>query len=109
MTTLLSFKHQNEVFSILVKGETKEIYYSDRKLKAPTRLVPVDIKIKRQILFSRNKIPNYILDMYDLTPEEQKEYESAKTEEELVEICIRDAKSQGSVLINKSKVDEEKK
>ena len=93
----LLFKIQNELFTILVDG--KEVYYSDRKLKNKTRLIPKDPKIERQIILSRNKIPRHIIDMFELTDEEKAEYDSCTNELELSKICIKDAKKNNAILI----------
>ena len=95
----LTFTIQRDVFSVEVIDRT--IFYSDRKLKNKIRLIPVDETLSRQIALSRNRIPAYILDMFTLTEEEKKEYDSATNEEELAKICIKDCNKQGAVLQKK--------
>ena len=95
----LIFAHQREVYVILIKN--KEIFYSDRKMLGSVRLIPTDDKLKQRIIMSRNKLPNWLLDFYNLTDKEKEEYNNAQTEEELSKIIIKDCESQGSTLQKK--------
>ena len=98
----LVFTVSREPFRIEIKG--REIYYSDRKWKRDVRLIPKDIEFNKKVLMSRNKIPSHISQMFELTDEEKKEYEGAKTEEELAVICIHDAKKRGALLAKQEEI-----
>jgi len=93
----LAFTIDREVFCIEIKG--REVWYGDRKWGKLLRLVPKDEKFIRKIKFSRNKIPQHFIELFNLTKEEQGEYDNAKDEKELSEICIRDARKKGAILI----------
>lgn len=95
----LPFIRNREIFNIEIEG--KEIYYSDRIWKRKIRLIPKDTDFIKKIIMSRNKIPHYLIEMFDLTKKEQKEYDDAKGEEELAEICINDCKKKGCLLLRK--------
>jgi len=91
----LIFTIQKETFIIEIIG--KEIFWTDRKTKR-VRLIPRDEHINRTVIMSRNKIPKQILDWFNLNDEEKKEYDNAKDENELAEICIKDVKKRGAIL-----------
>ena len=95
----LVFMIQREVFTIEIEG--RNIYYADRKLKNKIRLIPIDKKLEIKIRLSRNKLPTYLLDMFNLTEEEQKEYDAATSEDELAELCIKDCKRSGADLLKR--------
>jgi hypothetical protein len=96
----LVFTIQRDVFNIEVVG--REIFYSDRIWKNKIRLIPEDEKFALKIAMSRNRYPNVNLDtfkmLFKLSDEDKAEYDSAKTEEELALICIKDVRSKGGVL-----------
>ena len=85
-----------ELYEIIIDG--KDVYYKDRKMPVPTRMIPMDNKIKRQIIMSRNKIDKNLINQFNLTKEEEEEYKGAITEEELAEICKKDCLKNGSIL-----------
>jgi hypothetical protein len=95
----LFFQIQKETYVIEVNS--KEIFYKDRKLKRATRVIPVDPELQKKIIMSRNRLPTHLLDTFNLTKEEQIEYDNCKTEEELAEICKRDCLKNGSILIKR--------
>jgi hypothetical protein len=105
MTIRLLFSVNKEPFRITIYN--REIYYSDRLWGRPIRLIPKDKDFIKKIIMSRNKIPSILKEMFELTQKEQEEYENAKTEEELTEICIRDTKSKGGLFLNKEIILEE--
>lgn len=96
----LVFTIQRETFYLEVVG--KEIFYGDRIWKNKIRLVPKDEGFEMKIRMGRNKYPNLNLktfnDFFNLTDEEKKEYENAKDEEMLADICVRDVRKKGGVL-----------
>ena len=98
MITLI-FSIDRETFRVEIKD--KEIYYLDRKMIRAVRLVPVDPKLNKRIIMSRNKLPEWIKMFYYMTEEEKKEYENCKTEEELSKVCVKDCESNGARLLKK--------
>jgi hypothetical protein len=56
--------------------------------------------IRREVLKSRNTLPAWLMDLFTITPSEQAEYEGAKTEEDLKEIIIKDAKKEDAKIID---------
>lgn len=98
----LAFSINREVFRIDI--DNKVIYYTDRKWKKSIRLIPKDEEFIKKILLSRNSIPSILKELFKLTKEEQEEYNNAKTDEELSEICIRDIRKKGAILINKDEL-----
>lgn len=95
----LTFIINRETFRIFIKG--REIFYGDRKWRRMIRLIPPDEEFMKKIVMSRNQIPSQVKELFNLTEEEQKEYDNAETEEELAEICIRDSKKKGGSLLKK--------
>lgn len=96
----LVFTIQRDVFNIEIVG--REVFYSDRIWKNKIRLVPEDEGFAKKIIMSRNRMPNVNLEtfkiLFTLTPEELEEYNSAKTEAELADICVKDVRKKGGVL-----------
>lgn len=91
--------YNRELLTFLVLD--KNIYYSDRKLKAVIRCLPQPINLLKTIRESRNRIPKSLLDIFKFTKEEMDEYRNAKNEEELADIIIKDGKLKGcQVLAN---------
>lgn len=96
----LSFSYNREPMNFIVKD--REIYYSDRRWRSWVRCIHQPENFIKIIAMSRNRIPQYIANLFKLTPEEIKEYEEAKTEQTLATIIIRDAKSKGCIFINQT-------
>lgn len=95
----LVFSFDRELMNFLVKD--REIYYTDRKFGNWVRCVPEPDNFIKMVSHSRNRIPMYIANIFKLTPEEKEEYDAVKTEDELADIIIRDAKSKGCIFINR--------
>jgi hypothetical protein len=91
----LIFTIQRETFTIDIVD--KSIFWTDRKTKR-VRLIPRDENINRMVTMSRNKIPPQIVDWFNLNEEEKKEYDNAKDDNELADICVRDTKKKGAIL-----------
>lgn len=87
MAYKLVFTKQKETFTVIV--EDKLVYYKDRKINC--RLIPRDEQINKMVIMSRNKIPHDVINWFNLNSEEQKEYESCNSDEEVAEFCINDA------------------
>jgi hypothetical protein len=107
MTIRLTFSINKEPFRVTVYK--REIYYSDRFWDRPIRLIPKDAEFIMKIVKSRNKIPPIIKEMFELTKSEQEEYNLAQTEEDLANICIKDAKSRGGLFLNKEVIEDAEK
>jgi len=98
----LVFTINREAFRIDIVD--KRISYLDRKFTRLITLIPKDKDFIKKITLSRNKIPLHFIDLFNLTNEEQKEYDSAKDDEELAEICIRDCRKKGALLQKKETI-----
>ena len=90
-----------EVYEVIIDG--KEVFYKDRKMQKPLRIIPMDNKIKKDILMSRNKIDSQIVKQFELTKEEQVEYDEAieegkDIEERLANLCKKDCLKSSSIL-----------
>jgi len=96
----LLFSINREPMNFIVKD--REIYYSDRRWNNWIRCVPQPENFIKIVTLSRNRIPMAIANMFRLTPEEMKEYEEAKTEDNLADIIIKDAKSKGCIFISRT-------
>ena len=63
---------------------------------------PSDFKyVQKQQQMSRNKLPGWFVGLFEVTKEEQKQYDMAKDDEALCEIIINDAKKENAKLISK--------
>jgi len=87
----------NKIMNFKIEG--RDIYYVDNVWKNWLRIIPKDEKFVRKIIESRNKIPKEILTMFNLSEKDKKEYEGAKTEEELAKIITKDCLAKGLRLI----------
>jgi hypothetical protein len=95
----LIFTINREAFRIDI--ENKKISYIDRKFNRLITLIPRDEDFIKKVICSRNKIPTHFIDLFNLTKEEQIEYDNAKTDEELAEVCIKDCRTKGAILLKK--------
>jgi hypothetical protein len=101
----LSFLIQRETMHFFVKD--KQIFYTDRLYKGVLiRCIPKDENFMRAIINSRNKLPQKLISMFNLSEEDQKEYDNAKSDEELADIVIRDCKDKGARLIQKGVIED---
>jgi len=94
---ILVFTTNRETFSIEILN--KVITYRDKRLKKGVQFMPKDIAVRKMILLSRNKIPAWILTWIEdaNSGKNLEEYQSAKTDEELIPIIRKDAQSKGCV------------
>ena len=97
MIIKLAFIINRETFRIEIEG--KDIWYTDRRWDRAIRLIPRDENFLKKILFSRGKIPPIIKNLFTLTKTEKEEYDDAKDTRELADICIRDCKRHGAILL----------
>jgi len=98
----LIFTINREAFRIDI--ENKKISYIDRKFNRLITLIPRDEDFIKKVICSRNKIPSNFIDLFNLTKEEQAEYDNAKTDEELAEVCIKDCRTKGAILLKKETI-----
>lgn len=94
-----------ETFRIEIEG--KKIWYADRRWDRAIKLIPRDKDFLKRILFSRGKIPPIIKNLFSLTKTEQEEYDNAKDSRELADICIRDCRRHGAILIKEETTEED--
>jgi hypothetical protein len=78
----------------------KEVFYSDKRWDKWIRILPKDESLVKQIKLSRNRIPIFLADLFNLSKKELEEYENAKEEKELMEIIVKDAKLNGCLLVD---------
>lgn len=93
----LVFHYNREIMNFIVRD--KEIFYSDRKWSNWIRCLPPPANFMKTVILSRNRIPRFLVDLFKFTDEEIKEYESAKTEQELADIIIKDCKAKGCIFV----------
>lgn len=98
----LMFQKSNVFFVVTVKGKTV-LYYD--KLQGQIwggalQYLPPDPNLKKQIMLSRNKVPQQFIEMLEVTKEELAEFEKAKDENELKDLIIRDCQKNGCKLID---------
>lgn len=94
----LVFNYQREPMHFIIRD--REIFYSDRKWKNWIRCLPPPENFMKTVILSRNKIPKFLVELFKFTEEEIKEYEAAKTEQDLATIIIKDCKTKGCIFIN---------
>jgi hypothetical protein len=104
-TIKLIFTRDREVFTIEICNRI--IKYKDRKQPQSVQFMPKDPDIKRKIIMSRNRIPNYILELIEdaNSGHNLEEYQACKTDEDIVPIVIRDAKVKGCLLQKREDIE----
>lgn len=109
MEIRMSFLQGKETMNFTVRGT--EIFYKDRVWDKGIRCIPKDENFIRLIVTSRNKFPAQLKDMFNLSPQEQKEYDETapKGSEALAAVIIRDCQSKGLILLNKQVINDEVK
>ncbi len=90
--------------NFLVNGV--EIYYTDRIFNKGLRCIPKDDNFAKIIRNGRNKYPAQLQTMFNLSEEEQKEYDDTapKGENALADVIERDCKNHGLLLIKREEV-----
>ena len=101
----LIFTKEREVFTIEICN--KVITYKDRKQKEPIIFMPKDPDIRKKVIFSRNRIPQYILELIEEANSGRnlEEYQACKTDEDLVPIVKRDALIKGCLFQKREDVE----
>ena len=97
---LVSFMYGREILNFAIKDRI--IKYTDRKWGKWIQCIPKDEKFIRKIIMSRGKFPHFLIRMFELSEKERKQYEDAKSDEELADIIIMDAKSKGCTSCTKT-------
>jgi len=95
----VSFIYNREILNFAIQD--KIIKYTDRKWSKWIQCIPKDKDFIMKVKMSRGKFPHFLLKMFELSRKEQEEYNNAKTDEELSEIIIKDAKGKGCKLLYK--------
>lgn len=103
MAVKIVLMFQRDTLNFIIKG--KEVFYSDRFWKNYIRCLPRNDELIKQITLSRNKIPSFLAQLFNLSEKDIAEYDAASSEEELSEIVIRDAKSKSCRLISQEKIE----
>ena len=75
----------------------RKIYYTDRKFGVLIRVLPKPKNLIITIAKSRNRIPMFIANLFNLNKTEMEEYNVAKTVDDLAQIIIRDGKKNGCI------------
>ena len=93
----LVFTRIRTTFTIEI--ENKIIIYKDNKFPKGFQFMPKDPNLRKIILFSRNKLPQEVIKWIEdaNSGKNLEEYLSAKDDEALVPIVIRDAKLNGCI------------
>ncbi len=99
----LVFTKGRETFTISI--ENKIVNYKDRKYPKGFQFMPKDANLKKIILFSRNKLHPEVINWIEdaNSGKNLEEYQSAKDDEGLVPIIIKDAKLNGCVFQGRRK------
>ena len=77
------------------------IKYTDRKWNKWIQCIPKDKEFIMKVRMSRGRFPDFLIKMFELSKKEQEQYDNAKTDKELAEIIIIDAKRKGCKLLYK--------
>jgi hypothetical protein len=98
----LLFTHEREI--IIFEIENKTITYRDRKWEKGVRFIPRDEDFMKKVIFSMNKISYKMIDWINEANSGKnfEEWKNCNDDEAVAEIVIRDARSRGCVLKNKS-------
>jgi hypothetical protein len=95
----ISFIYNREILNFAIQDRI--IKYTDRKWGKWIQCIPKDKDFIMKVTMSRGKFPHFLIKMFELTNREQDEYNNAKTDEELSQVIIRDAKGKGCKLLYK--------
>ncbi len=96
---LVSLIYNREILNFAIQD--KIIKYTDRKWGKWIQCIPEDKGFKRKVIMSRGRFPHFLIEMFTLSEKERAEYDAAKTEDDLAEIIIKDAKDKGCKLLSK--------
>ena len=89
-----------QYFSIII--DDKRIWGIIKGITLP--YLPSDLNyVQKQIIMSRNKLPAWSIDIFQITADEKKEFDDAKDDEELAQLVIRDAKKNMCQIVSTEK------
>ena len=98
----LMFEKSGQYFFITIENHV--IKYWDKFQGSiwggPLQYLSVDPTAIRKIDLSRNRIPQHVKEMLAITKEDLREFEDAKTDEELKTIVLRDCKNKQCKLVD---------
>ncbi len=85
--------------TFIIEIDNKVIVYKDKKFPNGFQFMPKDPEVRKIILFSRNKLPQEVIKWIEdaNSGKNLEEYLSAKDDEALIPIVIRDAKLNGCI------------
>lgn len=85
--------------TINIEIENKIIVYKDKRFPKGFQFMPKDPSLKKIVLFSRNRLPQEVIKWVEDANKGKSliEYQSAKDDEALIPIIIKDAKQNGLV------------
>ena len=108
MTISLIFSFNRELLSFLIVN--KEVFYKDKVFIKYIRVVPEDKELIEQIKAQEAKQSKFLPaqfrvnhKIFELSPQEIKEYEECKTDEDVAALIKRDASSRGCLLVSEVK------
>ena len=87
----------------------KQVFYTDRKWKAWIRCLPQPELFIKRVRMSRNRMPQFLADIFNMSPRDLNEYHNAKSDNEIADIIERDGKSKGCKVMarKEQELDEE--
>jgi hypothetical protein len=88
-----------ELINLIIKD--RKVIYSDRIWSMGVQILPPDKEMEKKIIMSRNKYPPNFINQFKLSDKDIKEYEQAKTDEEIAELAIKDCQLKGYKLIGR--------
>ena len=85
--------------TFIIEIDNKVIVYKDKKFPNGFQFMPKDPEVRKIILFSRNKLPQEVIKWIEdaNSGKNLEEYLSAKDDEALIPIVIKDAKLNGCI------------
>lgn len=101
----LLFELRKYYFVITIDNH-KILYWDNKHGKiwgTSLQYLPPDPNTIKKVIMSRNRIPAYFIDLLKPSEEDLVEFEKAKSDEELMELVIRDAKKHSCNLIEVKK------
>ena len=102
MTIKMLFEKPGVYFIIEIKDKIISYWdrYNSQVWGSSLQYLPPDPNAKKRVIESRNKIPAMFLDLLTVSDDELKEYNEAKTDEELKDIILRDCQKNSCKLID---------
>ena len=98
----LVFTANREVLNFTI--EKRVVKYTDRIFRTWIQCIPKDPVFAQKIIMSRNKLPAFLIEMFNFSKEEMDEYNSASDDEAIAKIIINDAVKKGCILEKKEEI-----